>query len=89
MKLSEFVGYFYYLWEAKSIWKKSKCFKQLFDALEIKSVSLMTVLNFFVKFFRSEYGRKWNSMQTSNNDLMYFSSFLKHDKHMNQKLIEF
>ena len=24
MKMSELVGYFYYLWEAKSIWKKSK-----------------------------------------------------------------
>ena len=27
MKLSELVGYFYYLWEAKSIWKKSKPLK--------------------------------------------------------------
>ena len=27
-------------------------------------------------------------MGTSNNDLMYFSSFLKHDKGMNQKLME-
>ena len=47
MKLSELVGYFYYLWEAKSIWKKSKHLKQLFDALETNSLSLMTVLNFF------------------------------------------
>ena len=47
MKLSELVGYFYYLWEAKSIWKKSKPYKQLFDALETNSLSLMTVLKFF------------------------------------------
>ena len=47
MKLSELVGYFYYLWEAKSIWKKSKPLKQLFDALETNSLSLMTVLKFF------------------------------------------
>ena len=30
MKMSELVGYFYYLWDTKSIWNKSK---QLFDAL--------------------------------------------------------
>ena len=47
MKLGELVGYFYYLQEAKSIWKKSKPLKQLFDALETNSLSLMTVLNFF------------------------------------------
>ena len=28
-------------------------------------------------------------METSNNDLMYFYSFLKHDKGMNWKLMEF
>ena len=28
-------------------------------------------------------------MGTSNNDLIYFLSFLKHDKGMNQKLMEF
>ena len=33
-KLSKRVRYFYYLWEAKSIWKKSKLLKQLFDALD-------------------------------------------------------
>ena len=47
MKLGELVGYFYYLWEAKSIWKKSKPLKQLFDALETNSLSLITVLKFF------------------------------------------
>ena len=40
----------------------------------------------FLKFFRSKYGRKWNTKRTSNNDLMYFYSFLKHQKGMNQKL---
>ena len=47
MKLSELVGYFYYLWEAKSIWKKSKPLEQLFNALETNSLSLMTVLKSF------------------------------------------
>ena len=47
MKLSELVVYFYYLWEAKSIWKKSKPLKQLFDALETNSLSLMAMLKFF------------------------------------------
>ena len=47
MKLSELVGYFYYLWEVKSIWKKSKPLKQLFDALETNSLCLLTVLKFF------------------------------------------
>ena len=41
------LGIFYYLWEAKSIWKKSKPLKQLFDALETNSLTLMTVLKFF------------------------------------------
>ena len=104
----ELVGYFYCMWEAKSIWKKSKPLKQLFDALKTNtlssmvlppiaplpvashvgafsasirsnrsstsgswSVTLLTVLK-FLKFFHSKYGRKWNAMQTSNNDLMYF-----------------
>ena len=40
----------------------------------------------FLKFFRSKYGKKWNTKGTSNNDLMYFYSFLKHQKGMNQKL---
>ena len=58
MKLSELVEYFYYLWEAKSIWKKSKPWKQLSDVLETNSLSLMGVLKIFLKFFRSKYGRK-------------------------------
>ena len=44
---------------------------------------------FFLKFFRNKYGRKCNAMGTSNNDLIYFLSFLKHDKGMNRKLMEF
>ena len=46
-KLSKLVIYFYYLWKAKSIWKKSKPLKQLFDALETNSLTLMTMLDFF------------------------------------------
>ena len=72
MKLSELVGYFYYLLEAKSIWQKSKPLKKLFDALETNSLSLMTRLKLFSEFFRSKYGRKCNAMGTSNNDLIYF-----------------
>ena len=45
MKLSELVGYFYYLWEAKSIWKK------LFDALNTNSLTLMTMLKIFSEIF--------------------------------------
>ena len=51
MKLSELVGYFYYLWEAKTIWKKSKPLKQLFDALDTNSLTLMTVLKIFSEIF--------------------------------------
>ena len=51
MKLSELVGYFYYLWEAKSIWKKSKPWKQLSDVLEMNSLTLMKVLTFFSEIF--------------------------------------
>ena len=47
IKLSELIGYFHCMWEAKSIWKKSKPLKQLFDALETNSLTLMTVLKFF------------------------------------------
>ena len=72
MKLSDFVGYFYYLWEAKSIWKKSKPWKQLSDVLETNSLTLMKVLTFFSEIFPNQYGRKQNTMWTSNNDLMYF-----------------
>ena len=51
MKMSELVGYFNYLWEAKSISKKSKPLKQLFDALDMNSLTLMTVLKIFSKIF--------------------------------------
>ena len=51
MKLSELVGYFYYLWEVKSIWKKSKPWKQLSDVLETNSLTLMKVLTFFSEIF--------------------------------------
>ena len=49
--MSELIGYFYYLWEAKSIWKKSKPLKQLFDALDTNSLNLVTVLNIFSENF--------------------------------------
>ena len=51
MKLSKLVGYFYYLWEVKSIWKKSKPLKQLFDALDTNSLTLMTVLKICSEIF--------------------------------------
>ena len=51
MKLSELAGYFYYLWEAKSIWKKSKPLKQVFDALDTNSLTLKKVLTFFLEIF--------------------------------------
>ena len=51
MKLSEHAGYFYYLWEAKSIWKKSKPWKQLSDVLEMNSLTLKKVLTFFLEIF--------------------------------------
>ena len=51
MKQSEIVGYFYYLWEAKSIWKKSKPGNQLSDVLEMNSLTLMTVLKNFSENF--------------------------------------
>ena len=41
------LGIFIILWEAKSIRKKSKPLKQLFDVLETNSLSLMTMLKFF------------------------------------------
>ena len=47
IKLSELVRYFYCTWEAKSIWKKSKPLKQLFDALETNSLTLVAMLKFF------------------------------------------
>ena len=50
-ELSELVGYFYHLWEAKSIWKKSKPWKQLSDVLETNSLTLMKVLKFFSEIF--------------------------------------
>ena len=45
------LGYFYYLWETKSIWNKSKPLKQLFDALDTNSLTLMTVLKIFSENF--------------------------------------
>ena len=51
MKLSELAGYFYYLWEAKSIWKKSKPWKQLSGVLEMNSLTLKKVLTFFLEIF--------------------------------------
>ena len=58
------VNFLYFLWnrvnllgifttsvEAKSIWKKSKPWKQLSDVLENNSLTLMKVLKFFSEIF--------------------------------------
>ena len=50
-ELSKLVVYFYYLWEAKSIWKKSKPWKQLSDVLETNNLTLMKVLKIFSEIF--------------------------------------
>ena len=63
--------------------------EQIFDALEMNNLTFMRVLKNFSVFFRNKYGSKWNTKGTSNNDSMYFYSFLKHDKGMNQKLRQF
>ena len=47
MKLSELAGYFYYLWKAKSIWKKSKPWKQLSDVSEMNILTLMKGVDIF------------------------------------------
>ena len=39
------------MWEAKSIWKKSKPLKQVFDALDTNSLTLKKVLTFFLEIF--------------------------------------
>ena len=39
------------MWEAKSIWKKSKPLKQVFDALDTNSLTLKKVLTFFSEIF--------------------------------------
>ena len=48
------VNFLYFLsnlWEAKSIWKKSKPWKQLSDVLETNSLTLMKVLTIFSEIF--------------------------------------
>ena len=51
-KMSKLIRYFYWLSETKSIWNISKLLKQLFDALETNSLTLMTVLKiFFFTFY--------------------------------------
>ena len=71
MKLSELVGYFYYLWEAKSIWKKSKLWKQLSDVLETNSLTLMKVLKFFSEIFQI-----WQKIERNANFKQWFNVFL-------------
>ena len=73
MKLSELVGYFYYLWEAKSIWKKSKPWKQLSDVLETNSLTLMKVLKFFSKIFPLQI---WQKIERNANFKQWFNVFL-------------
>ena len=73
MKLSELVGYFYYLWEAKSIWKKSKPWKQLSDVLETNSLTLMKVLKFFSEIFPEQI---WQKIERNANFKQWFNVFL-------------
>ena len=47
IKLSEPVGYFTACEKLRALKKKSKPLKQVFDALETNSLSLMTMLKFF------------------------------------------
>ena len=72
-KLSKLVRYFYWLWEAKSIWKKSKLLKQLFDALETNSLTLMTVLKIFASLFLLQI---WQKMKHKGNIKQWFNVFL-------------
>ena len=73
MKLSELIGYFYYLWEAKRIWKKSKPLKQLFDALDTNSLTLMTVLKIFSEIFPWQI---WQEIERNVNFKQWFNIFL-------------
>ena len=73
-KLSRLVRYFYQLWEAKSIWKKSNPLKQLFDALETNSLTLMTVMKFFsLTFSIANMAGKWKH---KGNFRQWFNVFL-------------
>ena len=72
MKPSKLVGYFYYLWEAKSIWKKSKPWKQLSDVLETNSLTLMKVLKFFSEIFP----QIWQKIECNANFKQWFNVFL-------------
>ena len=71
--MSELVWYFYYLWEAKSIWKKSKPLKQLFDALDSNSLTLMTVLKIFSEIFPYQI---WQEIERNVNFKQWFNVFL-------------
>ena len=73
MKLSELVGYVYYLWEAKSIWKKSKPWQQLSDVLETNSLSLMGVLKIFSEIFPYQI---WQEIERNVNFKQWFNVFL-------------
>ena len=73
MKLSELVGYFYYLWEAKRIRKKSKPWKQLSDVLETNSLSLMGVLTIFSEIFPYQI---WQEIECDVNFKQWFNVFL-------------
>ena len=78
MKLSEIVGYFYYLWEAKSIWKKSKPWKPLSDVLAMNSLTLMTMLKIFSENFpwqtRQEIEHNANFKQWFNVFLVIYEA---------------
>ena len=71
--MSELVGYFYYMWEAKSIWKKSKPLKQVFDALDTNSLTLVTVLKIFSEIFPQQI---WQKIERNANFKQWFNVFL-------------
>ena len=84
------LGFFTTCEEAKSIWKKSKPWKQLSDVLETNSLTLMKVLTFFFwNFSVANMAENRTQCELQNNDLMYFVSFLKHDQGMIRTLMEF
>ena len=72
-KLSKLVTYFYYFWEAKSIWQKSKLLKQLFDALKTNSLTSMTVLKIFASLFPLQI---WWKMKHKGNFKQWFNVLL-------------
>ena len=53
-----FVRHFYYWVEVKSIWKKSKMLKQIFDALKMNNLTIVRVLKNFTNMAENERHRE-------------------------------